>query len=176
MTLSVRASRQGEESERSRGIIVLGMHRAGTSTITSVLANLGFELPGEPIPAGWDNPKGYWEPREVVETHDAFLHAIHRSWSDPRPLHPRHFEGSAAKTAVESLRRFAEQAVLPCSQWVLKDPRMCRLLPLWRPLLEAERVDLHVLLIIRSPLAVAASLQKRDGFSTEKSLLLWLRH
>ncbi|MEM6793696.1 MAG: hypothetical protein AAF725_06910, partial [Acidobacteriota bacterium] len=88
----------------------------------------------------------------------------------------RHFEGSAAKTAVASLRRFAEQAVLPCSQWVLKDPRMCRLLPLWRPLLEAERVDLHVLLIIRSPLAVAASLQKRDGFSTEKSLLLWLRH
>jgi len=60
--------------------------------------------------------------------------------------------------------------------WVVKDPRMCRLLPLWQPLFSHADNDIRPLFVLRSPLSVAASLAKRDSFSKGKSLLLWLRH
>jgi len=167
---------QGPMASTTRGIIVLGMHRAGTSAITKILMSLGFELPGEPVPASADNPKGYWEPREIVEIHDAFLHAIGRSWSDPRPLPPELFRGVAAAEARGRLREVVERVVLPRNRWVVKDPRMCRLIPLWEEVLPAQTLDVHFLHLLRSPLSVASSLAARDGFSRQKSCLLWLRH
>ena len=160
----------------SRGIIVLGMHRAGTSAVAKILVNLGFEIPGEPVPAKPDNPRGYWEPREIVEVHDEFFHHIGRSWSDPRPLPRSLFQDGGTATVKERLREVLRRLVIPRKRWVIKDPRMCRLMPLWQEVLEAEKLSCRVLHILRSPLAVADSLEKRDRFSREKGLLLWLRH
>ena len=160
----------------SKGVIVLGMHRAGTSATGHILVDLGFELPGEPVPADSDNPEGYWEPREIVEIHDDFLQEIDRSWSDTRPLDRSVFEGQPAAAARERLRDVVQGQMLPHKQWVLKDPRMCRLMPLWEGLLEAQGLKFRFLHVLRSPLAVAESLRKRDSFRQEKSFVLWLRH
>ncbi len=163
-------------ASKSRGIVVLGMHRAGTSATGHILVDLGFQMPGEAVPADPDNPKGYWEPQEIVEIHDAFLHDIGRCWSDPRPLDVEVFKGEAAIAARERLRAVVKHALLPRKRWVLKDPRMCRLMPLWEGLLEEPGLDYRFLHVLRSPLSVADSLYRRDKFSHEKSFLLWLRH
>lgn len=160
----------------SKGVIVLGMHRAGTSATGHILVDLGFELPGEPVPADEDNPRGYWEPHEIVAIHDDFLHGVERSWSDPRPLSPAVFEGKPAEAARRRLSEAIERVVVPRPQWVLKDPRMCRLMPLWNGLLETHGLEYRFLHILRSPLAVAESLLERDRFGHEKSMVLWLRH
>ncbi len=160
----------------SRGLIVLGMHRAGTSAAARVLASLGFEVPGKVVPADADNPLGYWEPWEIVRIHDEFLHLAGRSWSDPRPLEKALFQDEAAAATRQQLATAVRRFVLPSKQWVIKDPRMGRLMPLWVELLGEEKLSYQFLHVLRSPLAVAASLSKRDGFSKEKSLLLWLRH
>ena len=152
------------------------MHRAGTSAVTQVFVDFGFEVPGklaEPSPA---NPKGFWESADFVEIHDEFLHAVGRTWSDPSPLEDELFQCPEATRARERLRAAIDRSVLPLDQWILKDPRMCRLMPLWDDLLSSENLNPHFLHIIRSPLSVAASLELRDGFSQEKSFLLWLRH
>ena len=60
--------------------------------------------------------------------------------------------------------------------WGLKDPRLCRLMPLWAPLLAAEGVEARYLLALRHPLDVAASLAARDGIGMARGLLLWLSH
>lgn len=156
-------------------VLVLGMHRAGTSALARALVRQGLAVPGEVVPAGRDNPAGYWEPRSIVELHDDFLHAIGRTWSDPRAFEEDAFAGSAAREARERIRRWIGAELAAGGPFVMKDPRMCRLLPLWDDVM-AEWEALHVLLVFRSPLSVVDSLRKRDAFSPEKSLLLWLRH
>ncbi len=165
-----------ERPRTASGIIVLGMHRTGTSAITGVFADFGFEVPGRLAPPGQDNPKGYFESVDFVEIHDEFLHAVGRTWSDPRWMDEQLFLGAEAIRAKEQLQEAVTRSVLPLDQWILKDPRMCRLMPLWEEILAAEVFDPHFLHILRSPLSVAASLEQRDGFSKEKSFLLWLRH
>ena len=69
-----------------RAILVLGMHRSGTSAVTGALRLCGVELGTELMQPGSDNPKGFWEHAGVVAIHERLLAALERSWNDPRPL------------------------------------------------------------------------------------------
>ncbi|WP_134487370.1 hypothetical protein [Methylocella tundrae] len=62
------------------------------------------------------------------------------------------------------------------SFFAFKDPRLCRIIPFWVAAFEEMQIAPLVVIPIRSPLEVAQSLAKRDGFSLETGLLLWLRH
>ena len=59
---------------------------------------------------------------------------------------------------------------------LIKDPRQCRLQPLWNALLAQRGLEAAVVLMHRHPLAVAASLARRDGLPLSRGLLLWLQH
>ena len=97
-------------SQGNEGIVVAGMHRTGTSAVTRILMNLRCCLPSDPIPPSKDNPKGNWVPRGIVETHEEFLHAIGRTWSDPRPLPEQCFLGGPAD---EARKRLAQLVPVP---------------------------------------------------------------
>ena len=56
--------------------------------------------------------------------------------------------------------------------FVLKDPRMCRLVPFWRSVLNEFGAARCFIIPVRHPLEVAASLKARHGFLTAKALLL----
>ena len=60
--------------------------------------------------------------------------------------------------------------------WGVKDPRHCRLLPLWSRVFETLDATPVYLLMVRNPLEVARSLERRDGIQLNTGLLLWLRH
>jgi hypothetical protein len=60
--------------------------------------------------------------------------------------------------------------------WGVKDPRLCRLLPLWLGALSELNCRPQFLLIIRNPAEVAASLEIRDGMAAQRAHLLWLRY
>src|SRR5581483_5443085 len=60
--------------------------------------------------------------------------------------------------------------------FVVKDPRLCRLIPLWLAALERYGARPSFVITTRNPLEVAGSLRARNGFSATKSYLLWLRH
>jgi len=162
--------------DRSSGVIVVGMHRAGTSLATSLAAHLGFVAAGKLMPPLDDNPRGFWEHEGISQTHEIFLQRLGRDWSDPTPLPANAFSGDAAASAREDLVGHLECDLLPQPRWVLKDPRFCRLLPLWEPLLERDDLDVRYLLVLRSPAAVVASLAHRNGMPASHSLLLWLDH
>ena len=46
-------------------IIVLGMHRSGTSALTGVLNRVGVNLGDNLVAPEADNPAGYWENLDV---------------------------------------------------------------------------------------------------------------
>lgn len=162
---------------RRTGLLVLGMHRSGTSATTRWLNLLGATLPANLMEALADNnAEGFWESRDVCLLNDELLQASGSCWDDWRNLdqHPPPADALEAwrKQAYAQLREDFEQSSL----FVLKDPRMCRLLPQWQPVFEQFDTDLQCVLPLRHPLEVARSLTRRDGFHRDKACLLWLRH
>lgn len=158
-------------------LLVLGMHRSGTSALTRVLGLLGAELPEHLMqPQPNSNETGFWEPVEIVDTHDELLRSVGSSWDDVAEF-PRHWFGSrAAEQYADRLAELVLRNYHDAPLIVLKDPRICRFLPLWLLVLERVGVRPHFAIPIRNPLEVAASLKRRDGFPLAKSALLWLRH
>jgi hypothetical protein len=157
-------------------IVVLGMHRSGTSVLTGVLGLLGARLPKKLLPANGTNPKGFFEPNDIVELHDEMLSALGSSWADYRRLEPARFNSAAAAPfkarLVAALRAEYDNATM----FVVKDPRICRFFPLWRDAANIFGAETRALLVIRNPLEVAWSLAQRDGLPHGYGLRLWLRH
>ena len=108
------------------------------------------------IPPGPDNPDGFWEHRHFVAINDALLAAFGGTWDAPPSLPPGWHEDPkltpAYRRAAELIREFRGS-----SGWGWKDPRNSLTLPFWRHLLP----DMRVVVCLRNPLEVAASL--RDG-------------
>ena len=160
----------------STALVVLGMHRSGTSAAAGMLANLGVDLGGAHVPADRSNRKGYFENRRVVEAHDRILSSAPLAWSDPLPPEREFLSSSRAQTEARSLTRLIKTLNVSGAPWGIKDPRMCRLLPLWKPLFTALGVAPRYVITLRDPAEVAASLFTRDTLPAAQAWLLWLEH
>ncbi|MGP7735210.1 sulfotransferase domain-containing protein [Oceanimonas smirnovii] len=155
-------------------IIVLGMHRSGTSALTGTLEKIGIMLPQDLWPAQEDNPKGFFEGRRVIDINERLLASNGSNYDDTR-FDTKISEESIAQHLDET-KKFLQEEFSYSKCFALKDPRMCITFPLWeRALLELE-IDIKVVIPYRNPFEVARSLKKRNNFSTEKSLLLWAKH
>lgn len=158
----------------SRSILVLGPHRSGTSALTRVLNLLGVDLGGEMLPPKFDNQLGYWEHREVFELHERLLSRAGSAWHEYRPLPPDWLEIDDVKTSRRTLADLLDREFRGKAVWGVKDPRLCKLLPLWREVLEELPAEPCCVILVRNPLEVASSLERRNQFSHSKSVLLYL--
>jgi len=161
-----------------RLLLVLGMHRSGTSALSGLLGQVGFQAPTNPDPADVKNPTGYWEPPQIRRFHDRLIEGCQSSWEDPLlPVLPWQPEQPEA-ALVELEEAIAADFVGCASEAValVKDPRQCRLMPLWNQLLASRPLVAQAVLLLRHPEAVAASLWRRDELPADRALLLWLTH
>lgn len=155
-------------------VCVLGMHRSGTSAVARTLDLLGVDFgpPEQLFPARVDNPEGFFEHKGLVEVNEEILRRFGGSWHEP-PVFPSGWELSSLVSDLrERAARVMRDDFSERPSWGWKDPRACLTLPFWRPLLPPTRY----VLCLRNPLAVARSLQLRDGFPIDKSGRLWLDH
>jgi GT2 family glycosyltransferase len=155
-------------------VLILGMHRSGTSAVTRVVNLLGVQLGDDLLPPAADNESGFWEDRAIQFLHDRIYEDLGREWTQVSPL-PDHWPDRPAVKARqqqlrESLHRFNGQPL-----WGVKDPRLAAMIPVWRPVLDENGCRPKAVLIFRNPAEVAKSLAKRDGFASSRSHLLWLR-
>lgn len=160
----------------SRCIITLGMHRSGTSALTGTLQQLGVHLGSDLMPPAASNAKGHFEHLQVYETHERLLRQLGSSWDDIRPLPEGWLASPAALNAREDLISLLKRDLCGSGLWAVKDPRICRLLPLWQQVLEAISCTPSYLIAWREPEEVALSLKSRNGFHPEKSVFLWAVH
>jgi hypothetical protein len=159
-----------------KAIVVAGPHRSGTSALARVLSLVGCDLPKHVMPPLDYNELGLWEPMAVAQAHEAFLTNIGSSWDDVAALPDGAFVSGAARELRQQLALLVHEEYGTSSLFVVKDPRISRLLPLWFAVLAELQIAPAIAIAVRNPLEVAASLKARDGFTTTKSLLLWLRH
>ena len=159
-----------------QAVVVLGMHRSGTSALAGVLARLGCDLPEQVMPANEFNPRGYYESLGVYTHNDALLRTVGSSWADWRSLEPDWLDTTMGRAELVRGCEMLQEAFAASALFVLKDPRICRLMPYWRALFASADITPIYLHAHRSPVEVARSLETREGWPLEQGLLLWLRH
>lgn len=161
---------------RRTAIVVAGMHRSGTSAFTRCLNLLGAQLPGNLIPAQSDNPTGFWESTDVQQLNDAVLEGLQSRWDDVRTLRWDRVTREQKDIWVERICALLERHCDSGTTFVLKDPRLCRLLPLWQKAFSQLHMDARYVLPFRDPREVAASLSERNALPDRLGQRLWLRH
>jgi len=158
-------------------VVVLGMHRSGTSAITSGLRMLQVEM-GETLIPGEErrNPKGYWEDVEINAFNERLLARLGTSWSELRYLDRDMFSEAGLDDLRAEAKVLLEQKTRNTLVFGFKDPRTCILLPFWQPIFSELGFDDRYLITLRNPLDVANSLAKRDTFSRQQSFSMWAKH
>jgi hypothetical protein len=157
-------------------IVVLGMHRSGTSSAAGALVRLGAAAPQHLMAPNADNERGFWESPVILELNNAILAASGSDWKDWRKFNLAKIPKAEAKALRERARAALAEEFGDVGFAVMKDPRMCRLMPFWGPIFAEAKWSVRALLPIRSPLEVSQSLTCRDGLSPAYGCLLWLRH
>ena len=158
-------------------IVILGMHRSGTSAITRGLKALGVDLGDHLMQAiSGNNDKGFWEDLDIYAFNNELLNCISHDWHSNVPITQSEFDrkdlSSLRQRAVELLRQKTQSA----SVFGIKNPHIARLLPFWKKIFDQVGLDAGYVITVRHPMSVAQSLKKRDGFDVEKSYYLWLGH
>jgi len=149
-------------------IIVIGMHRSGTSAIASLIEAMGAYAgtPGDMIPATNDNPKGFFERRDVLEVNRMLMQYHSCNWHDisrfdmPTPPIPLEI--------FDKMRQIVARLNLHYP-YVIKDPRFCYTLPYWLPYI-ANPV---IVVASRHPSFIAHSLKIRNDMPIEQGMALW---
>ena len=146
------------------------MHRSGTSALARVLNLMGLYFGGEGASTGrnQENVKGFWERRDVRTLNDQILLAADADWDCVSQFDPERI-AEDARARYASLAADITLDLDAHRPWFLKEPRLCVLLPIWRDALEMP-VCVHV---CRNPVAVARSLQARNGIPVAVGLALW---
>jgi hypothetical protein len=159
-----------------QALLVLGMHRSGTSALTRVLGLCGAALPQHKMAAAADNALGFWEPQPIVDAHDRFLKDAGTGWDAIADYPAALFASEAAAACRRGLADLTLREYGNAQLFILKDPRISRLMPLWLPLLNTLGVAPRIVIAARNPLEIASSMRARDGWSEHRTLMLWLRY
>lgn len=160
----------------SAGMLVLGMHRSGTTALARVLAASGFDPGTRVIEGSLGNQDGHWEDAFAVELHERLLAEFGAAWNEPAPIPDGWASAPAAVRARAAIRTYLQQDRSRQPAWVLKDPRASLFAPLWIEEAARAGMPLGAVLMLRHPMEVAASLAARDGLSVERGLWLWLEY
>lgn len=143
----------------SATIIVLGMHRSGTSVVAGMLEDQGFASGAGAEDHRGGNPRGVRERPQLVRLNDEILALNGAGWRVP-PTGPIRFTSSQLRRRNKLLASSG-----PC---VLKDPRMLLMPELWC------YSSVPTIGVIRNPVAVSRSLIRRDPkMSNADCLDLW---
>ena len=141
-------------------VIVLGMHRSGTSLVASMLEAMGVDMGERLMPASLDNPHGYYEDLDFYEMNEAILEEAGGSWWRPPSAQAIEAAGEALKYPIGRLVNERDWKKL----WGWKDPRTCLTAGLYHSHLD----DARYVVVRRDRPAIIASLLKRNGGQLEE--------
>lgn len=153
------------KSFKQKCLLVLGMHRSGTSALTGFLHQCGVYLGEtmEPLP---DNEKGFFENFKLHQFNEKILAKNHVTWSDF--IYNINFEDEDVdKLKSLFIEQFSDQKL-----FAIKDPRIIHLFPLYVKALNALNIEINIILPFRHPLEIAKSLAKRNSFNEFKGVSL----
>jgi hypothetical protein len=141
-----------------RLLLVVGIGRSGTSVMTGVLGQLGWYVPQPEVQADDTNPRGFGEPRWVVDFHTELQKLARVSNMDSRPgAFDAMREITANRVANRRLRAWLKEQFAQAEHVVVKDPRIVWFLPMWQQCARDLGVDTSFATMLRYPTEVLTS-------------------
>lgn len=148
---------------QSRTLMVVGMHRSGTSLISSWLYRCGLQLGEHLLEASNGNVEGHFEDLEFLRMHEEILTS--NDFPATGYVYEKMIDVSVYQLAkLKGVIKVKNQLY---RQWGWKEPRTCLFLDLYRELLPNSKY----LVIVRDYAAVVHSLLKRDFSIYEEKYL-----
>ena len=156
-------------------VIVVGMHRSGTSAVAGILHLNGISMGSDknfrpkPLP---QNPKGFYENYNFRKISDKILA---RSGYKVKSFNPVIPEAVTIGKITRKMRKLINLNESVLGKWGWKDPRVCLTLNCWLDVLESMSLidETRIVFVSRNGASVAHSLTRRDGLSTDEGLRLW---
>ena len=144
-------------------LMVLGMHRSGTSMIAQWLYRCGLHVGDRLLGPGKNNADGHFEDLDFVELHTKILQAHGLPESGLTDCAPRHLTDQE----IEQIKELVESKKGQNDQWGWKDPRTCLFLETYR---QMTGNDIKYLIVLRDYKIVIHSLFIRDFILFEKNV------
>src|SRR3954469_18890720 len=160
-----------------RMLVVAGSGRSGTSLFTGLTGRLGVHIPKPEVSANKSNPRGFGEPRWLVDFHNDLLSSVDVVVEDGRPeawdLTDKVAEDA---TALDPLVEWLEQQFTENERIVVKDPRLAWFLQLHRAAAAEVGADVRVATMLRHPAEVMRSREIAYGTRTANTtrVIGWL--
>ena len=149
-------------STREKTVVVIGMHRSGSSLTSGILEALGVDMGERLMAESQANPVGYFEDKTFLRLNRKILHAAGGTWYDPPSPEAIRAQAEAFRPEVEAL----VQDKPP--RWGWKDPRTSLTLDVYLEHLTHP----HLVVTHRDPEAIAASLVKRGDMQHDEAIAL----
>ena len=103
-------------------LLVLGMHRSGTSALTRILGLAGAQLPMRLMGAGEGNLAGHWEPERLIQYHDQLLADIASAWHDWKRIDLTRLGAGKREAIKDDIKEIVSQDFDEAPLFVLKEP------------------------------------------------------
>jgi len=163
-------------SSEKKCLVILGMHRSGTSALSGALHLAGFNPGNELFEPEEDNPKGNFENARITMLNERILDDLYAKWNDTLLIPEDWWNSGLFDTFLDTIIQILEEEFNTGAPVLIKDPRLSILLPLYQKAFEKLHVHPGYVICTRNPLEIIASLVRRNNLSKEKSLLLWMDH
>jgi hypothetical protein len=155
---------------RRQLLVVAGSGRSGTSLFTGLTGRLGVHIPKPEVSANRSNPRGFGEPRWLVDYHNDLLSSVDVVVEDGRPeAWDLTDELAADEKALGPLVDWLEQQFGENERIVVKDPRLAWFFELHRAAAEKVGADVRVATMLRHPAEVMRSREIAYGTRTKNT-------
>ena len=135
MTIGKGTLGEFQDAERT-ALMVLGMHRSGTSALAGVLSHMGADLPNNLMAPTEMNAKGFFESQKMMLLNDDLLASAGLAWHSLQRFPQDWFESPKASEYLVKATSVLKEEFGGSHLFLMKDPRICKLLPLWHQALE----------------------------------------
>ena len=145
-------------------LLVVGVGRSGTSLLSGMLGQLGFRIPQPEVQADDTNPRGFGEPRWVVDFHTRLLRERRVTVNDARPAAWEATTAAGEAPGVsEELRAWLEGELKEPGPVLVKDPRTVWFLPLWMRSAAELGARTSFVTMLRHPAEIVTSARRSYG-------------
>lgn len=156
-------------------LLIFGMHRSGTSAFAGLLNQAGIPM-GKLKESSYDNPKGFYENKCVVQINDQILGLLGQSWESTIALPENWLSIDQIRSLKGAIKNFIQKEFKNHHLFALKDPRFSLTLPLWKEVFLELAIELKQFILVRHPYEVANSLYKRNHIVPTKGMALWMKY
>jgi len=153
-----------------RCIIVLGMHRSGTSVMAGLLNIFGVYMGGNLLPANKNNSKGFYEHNDILRVNEDILDELGSSWDSCEELPVNWNRKNEMIKYKNQIKEIIIRDYGRLEIFALKEPRISILLPLYLEVFKELKIKPLFIIMKRNEIEIAESLKKGERIQLKHSL------